>query len=484
MEDPVGFMRYRRHEAGKQHARARVRHWHEYEQIMPLTHATVQSRRCMDCGTPHCHAYCPVHNLIPDWNSLVSEDDWHAAWQQLESTNNFPEFTGRVCTAPCEDACTLSIRSRAVTIRSIELAIVEHAWQSGWIRPQPACRKLFKRVAVIGSGPAGLACAQQLVRAGYRVTVYEKANRAGGLLRYGIPDFRLEKSALERRLAQLHAEGVRFRTGIHVGQDLEFEALHRNSHAVVLACGSEQPRSLDVPGCSLGGIHFAMDYLMQQNRRVAGDYVSHELEIDAGGKQVAVIGGGDTGSDCVGTAIRQGARQVMQVQYHDRPPDHVDNLCYWPGLVPEWHANDHDDEGCQHVWAYDTVAFTRHSALVDQVDGLTLQKLRWVKGDNDCWEKHYLPGHIRHLPAQLVLLAMGYDHPVHAGLLQQVPAGLDHCGNIDAPEETYMTDVDGVFACGDARRGQSLVVWAIREGRQCAAAVDHWLSGDSLLPVV
>ena len=448
---------------------------------MPTAQAAIQSRRCMDCGTPHCHSYCPVHNLIPDWNSLVNEADWHAAWQQLESTNNFPEFTGRVCAAPCEDACTLSIRSRAVTIRSIELAIVEQAWQSGWIRPQPARRKLFKRVAVIGSGPAGLACAQQLVRAGYRVTVYEKANRVGGLLRYGIPDFRLEKPVLERRLAQLHAEGVCFRTRIHVGHVLEFEALHRNSHAMVLACGAEQPRPMDVPGRSLRGIHCAMDYLSQQNRRVAGDYISNEADIDAGARQVVVIGGGDTGSDCVGTAIRQGARQVTQLQYHDRPPDHVDNLCYWPGPVPEWHANDHDDEGCQHVWAYDTVAFTAHG---DHVDGLTLQKLRWVRSANGGWEKHYLPDQVRHLPAQLVLLAMGYAHPVYAGLLQQVPVCFDRCGNIDAPEDDYMTGVDGVFACGDARRGQSLVVWAIREGRQCAAAVDRWLSGESLLPVV
>jgi len=479
MEDLTGFMRYPRHEAGKQLARARVRHWHEYEKIMPVTQATIQSRRCMDCGTPHCHSYCPVHNLIPDWNSLVSEDDWHAAWQQLESTNNFPEFTGRICGAPCEDACTLSIRSRAVTIRSIELAIAEQAWQSGWIRPQTACKKLFKRVTIIGSGPAGLACAQQLVRSGYHVTVYEKADRIGGLLRYGIPDFRLEKSVLDRRLAQLHAEGVRFRSGIHVGYDLEFEALHRNSHAVVLACGAEQPRPMDVPGRSLNGIHVAMEYLAQQNRRVAGDFISHD--IDAGGKQVAVIGGGDTGSDCVGTAIRQGARQVTQIQYHDRPPDHVDNLHYWPGPVPEWHATDHDDEGCQHVWAYDTVAFTGHG---DHVDGLALQELRWIKGANGCWKQYHLPGQVRHLPVQLVLLAMGYAHPVHAGLLQRLPDCLDGCGNIDAPEDSYMTGVNGVFACGDARRGQSLVVWAIREGRQCAAAVDCWLSGSSLLPVV
>jgi glutamate synthase (NADPH/NADH) small chain len=481
MEDPTGFMRYQRIEAGKQLARARVRHWHEYEQIMPVTQASVQARRCMDCGTPYCHRYCPVHNLIPDWNSLLNADDWRAAWLQLESTNNFPEFTGRICNAPCEDACTLSIGSRAVTIRSIELALVERAWKAGWIKPQPARRKLFKRVAVIGSGPAGLACAQQLARAGYRVTVYEKSDRVGGLLRYGIPDFRLDKFVLDRRLAQLHAEGVRFRGGVHVGNDLDFAALQRNSHAVVLACGAEQPRTMAVRGLSLNGIHFAMDYLTQQNRRVAGDFISHELEIDAGAKQVVVIGGGDTGRDCVGTAIRQGARQVTQIQYHERPPDHVDNLQYWPEPVPEWHADDHDVEGCQHVWGYDTVAFTGQGG---NIDGLVLQKLRWMKSPDGRWQKQHLPGNIRYLPAQLVLLALGYAHPVHAGLLEQLSPDFDARGNIAAPDDSYMTSSNGVFACGDARRGQSLVVWAIREGRQCARAVDSWLSGDSLLPAV
>jgi glutamate synthase (NADPH/NADH) small chain len=481
MQDLTGFMRYRRLEADKQVASDRVRHWHEYEQVMPLARASIQARRCMDCGTPHCHAYCPVHNLIPDWNDLVNENDWYTAWQQLESTNNFPEFTGRVCSAPCEDACTLSIRSRAVTIRSLELAIVEHAWQKGWIRPQPACTRLFKRVSIIGSGPAGLACAQQLARAGYRVTVYERAQRIGGLLRYGIPDFRLEKTILDRRLAQLHAEGVRFRSNVDVGQDLGIEALQRNSHAIVLACGAQQPRNLDVPGRSFNGIHFAMDYLAQQNRRVAGESVGPGMDIDAGGKQVVVIGGGDTGGDCVGTAIRQGARQVIQIQYHDRPPDTVDNLRFWPGPVPVWHATDHDDEGCQHIWAYDTVAFTGQG---DRVDGLVLQQLRWVKDAAGGWEKHYLPGRFRHLPVQLVLLAMGFAHTEHAGLLQQLPDCLDGCGNITAPEDTYMTPVNSIFTCGDARRGQSLVVWAIREGRQCARAVDCWLSGDSVLPAV
>lgn len=481
MEDPIGFLRYRREEAGKQFAGARVRHWHEYEQTMPVRQASVQARRCMDCGTPYCHSYCPVHNLIPDWNTLVHDDDWQLAYEQLESTNNFPEFTGRICSAPCEKACTLSIRSHPVTIRSIELAVVERAWQSGWIKPQRKRQPLFQRVAIIGSGPAGLACAQQLARAGYRVTVYEKADRIGGLLRYGIPDFRLEKRVLDRRLAQLHAEGVRFRTGVHVGSNLDIAELRRSAHAVVLACGSEQPREMHVPGRTLGGIHFAMDYLRQQNRRVAGDVISSESVINAAGKQVAVIGGGDTGSDCVGTAIRQGASRVTQIQYHECPPAHVDNLLYWPGPVPEQCKSDHDEEGCRHIWAFDTIAFEGPSG---QVNGLLLQKLRWVKRADGCWEKYHLPGQVRRLPVQLVLLALGYAHPDHAGLVQQLSVDLDERGTIAAQEKDYMTSSKGVFCCGDARRGQSLVVWAIREGRQCARAVDCWLSGDSTLPEV
>jgi glutamate synthase (NADPH/NADH) small chain len=481
MEDPVGFLHLPRTEASKEVARARVRHWHEYEQVMPGNQAATQARRCMDCGTPHCHRYCPVHNLIPDWNMLVTEQDWHAAWLQLDSTNNFPEFTGRICGAPCEDACTLSIGSRPVTIRSIELAIVERAWQSGWIRPQPARSKLFRRVAIIGSGPAGLSCAQQLTRVGYRVTVYEKADRIGGLLRYGIPDFRLEKQLLERRIAQLSAEGVSFRCGIDVGRDLDFEALHRNCHAVVLACGSEQPRALRVPGCDYAGIYYAMDYLRQQNRRIAGDFISSDAAIDARDRRVVVIGGGDTGGDCVGTAIRQGARCVTQLQYHDKPVAHVDNLDYWPDPVPALQLNDHDAEGCKYLWSYDTVALSGRNGCVS---GLQLVKLHWQRSASGQWCKQPLADERMELPVDLVLLAMGYAHPKHDGLLRAVAADLDMRGNIQASDEHYMTSVDGVFACGDARRGQSQVVWAIREGRQCARSVDQCLSGDSLLPAV
>ena len=481
MEDHIGFLTYPREEARKQFARARVRHWHEYERIMPDDQASCQAKRCMDCGTPDCHRFCPVHNLIPEWNELVSDEDWRTAWEQLDSTNNFPEFTGRLCSAPCEDACTLRLLNSPVTIRSIELAVIERAWQAGWVRPQHSKRCLFKRVAVIGSGPAGLACAQQLARAGYRVTVFEKADRVGGLLRYGIPDFRLEKSVLDRRLAQLEAEGVKFRTGTHAGVNLDMEELCRAAHAVVLACGSEQPRNMKVPGRSLGGVHFAMEYLAQQNRRVAGNVIESGMAIDAGGKQVAVVGGGDTGSDCVGTAIRQGARHVTQIQYHDRPPAHAEVLQYWPEPVPEWHLTDHDEEGCRHVWGCDTIAFEGQD---EAVNGLVLQGVRWLQYSDGSWRKHHMPGQVGRLPVQLVLLALGYLHPLHENLLEQLDLGLDSRGNVMASDVDYRTGMDGVFACGDMRRGQSLVVWAIREGRQCAQAVDVWLSGSSDLPRV
>ncbi len=481
MEDHTGFMRIPRVEAGKQFPGTRVRHWHEYETIMPAAQACGQALRCMDCGTPGCHAYCPVHNLIPDWNLLVSEADWHTAWEQLTSTNNFPEFTGRICSAPCEDACTLAISGRPVTIRSIELAIVEHAWRAGWITPQRAHRHLFRRIAIIGSGPAGLACAQQLVRSGYQVRVYEKADRPGGLLRYGIPDFRLEKAVLERRLMQLAMEGIRFRTGVHVGRDLGIQELLRSSHAVVLAVGAEQPRDIDVPGRSLRGIHFALDYLTRQNRRIAGSEVDPATDISAAGRSVVVIGGGDTGSDCVGTAIRQGARKVTQIQYHDCPSPQADKLLFWPEPVPGWRVSDHDAEGCHHVWGSNTIAFEGQGGHVRR---LVLQPLFWEQTADGAWYKRPADGTLRYLEADLVLLAMGYAHPRHAGLLQEMGLGLDDRGNIAARDDGYCTSSEGVFACGDARRGQSLVVWAIREGRQCARAVDMYLSGDSVLPAI
>ena len=480
MTDETGFLRFPREAAHKQHARERIRHWHEYEEIMDAGQAQRQARRCMDCGTPDCHRFCPVHNLIPDWNELVGESDWFQAWKQLASTNNFPEFTGRLCPAPCEDACTLKLTDSPVTVRSIELAVIEHAWRAGWVQPERSRRQNGLRVAVIGSGPAGLSCAQQLARAGYSVTVYEKADRIGGLLRYGIPDFRLDKSILDRRLAQLEAEGVVYRTGAHIGVNLPVDELREDVQAIVLACGSESPRRLGVPGNDLEGIHYAMDYLTQQNQRVAGATQLPAPLITAQDRHVAVIGGGDTGSDCVGTAIRQGARCVTQLQYHDQPPDHVDVLDFWPEHMPEWHESDHEEEGCRHIWGYDTVAFEGEG----RVSRLVLQRLRWQRQADGRWSKQPLPDEIRRLPVQLVLLAMGYAHPEHRGLVDVLGLSLDQRGNVLASNDNYLTSVPAVFSCGDMRRGQSWIVWAIREGRQCARAVDEYLSGGSDLPRV
>jgi glutamate synthase (NADPH/NADH) small chain len=330
----------------------------------------------MDCGTPCCHYYCPVHNLIPEWNVLVSEESWRQAWLQLESTNNFPELTGRLCPAPCEDACTLALAGQTVTIKSIEKAVAEHAWQEGWVQPQSCQRQLEQRIAIVGSGPAGLACAQQLVRTGYQVAVYEQADRPGGLLRYGIPDFRLEKGILDRRLQQLVAEGVRFQTGVRVGETLGIEKLRRTSDAVVLACGCGQPRDVPVPGRELRGIYFALDYLSQQNHRIAGDVIEPEASILARNKDVVVIGGGDTGEDCVGTAIRQGANKVTQIQYHERPPECADILRHWPKSTPKFRSTDTDAEGCQHIWGWDTIQFEH---MGEHVTGVRLQRLEWTE---------------------------------------------------------------------------------------------------------
>lgn len=481
MDDPDGFLRYPRQEADKAAVSERIRYWREYVRVMPDRQAVRQANRCMDCGTPYCHRFCPVHNLIPEWNSLVFNAHWSRAYQQLDSTNNFPELTGRLCPAPCEDACTLSLADHPVTIKSVELAVAERAWQKGWVRPKPSKRKLGKRVAVIGSGPAGLACAQQLVRVGYAVTVFEKADRIGGLLRYGIPDFRLEKSVLDRRLAQLEAEGVNFRAGIHVGEAMAASELNSMFDAVVLACGSEQARVVDVPGRELKGIHFAMHYLEQQNRRTAGDAIDPQAAICAKDKDVVVIGGGDTGRDCTGTAIRQGARQVTQIQYHERPPLRADILRYWPRPDPVLKKTDTDAEGGKRIWGWETVAFDGQDGCVEAV---SLQRLRWIKRSDGSWEKRRINTQPRKLAAQLVLLAIGFSHPVHRGLIEQMPIALDTRGNVSASDNDYQTTVTGVFACGDMRRGQSLLVWAIREGRQCACAVDTYLSGVSVLPRV
>ncbi len=481
MDDPYGFLRYPRQEPRKEPVSRRVRHWHEYVQVLRDGQALRQADRCMDCGTPFCHAFCPLHNLVPEWNSLVFNSDWKRAYLQLNSTNNFPEFTGRLCPAPCEDACTLALADQPVTIKSIELAIAERAWREGWVQPQPCVHKRSKTVVIVGSGPAGLACAQLLARVGYGVTVLEKADRIGGLLRYGIPDFRLQKNVLDRRLAQFEAEGVEFRTGVYIGRQLTVDELRNKYEAVVLACGAGQAREVHVPGCDLAGIHYAMPYLAQHNRVIAGDCIDPAQLINARGKDVVVIGGGDTGQDCVGTAIRQRARSVTQVQYHERPPDHADVLRYWPEHVPVLHSTDTEAEGCRRLWGYDTAAF---DGADGQVSAVLLQRVHWEKGDGDRWEKHYSHAPPQPLKAQLVLIAIGFAHTMHDTLSGgRVPA-LDTCGNVAASDKDYRTSRDGIFSCGDMRRGQSLVVWAITEGRQCARAVDVYLSGESELPEI
>ncbi len=479
MHDLRGFLRCPREEATKEHPKVRIRHWGEYVDVMPENQAARQANRCMDCGTPYCHHYCPVHNIIPEWNTLVESRDWRHAYDQLDTTNSFPEITGRLCPAPCENACTLSLAQFPVTIKNIELAVAEHAWSSGWVQPQPSVHKRNQRVSVIGSGPAGLACAQQLARAGYKVTVFEKGDRIGGLLRYGIPDFRLDKRIVDRRLQQLEAEGVTFRTGVHVGISMAVPELQQSSDAMVLACGSAQPREVVVPGRELRGIHYALDFLSQQNRRVAGDEIAPASEIDARDKSVVVIGGGDTGSDCLGTAIRQGAKVVTQVQYHDRPSKDADVLEHWPKPVPQAGETDTEAEGAERIWGWDTCSFEGSDGGINRV---SMQRLLWIQQADGSWSKQPLPGQRLQMPAGLVLLAMGYAHPVHAGLLEYLRVAFDRRGNVAANEQDYQTSVRGVFACGDVRRGQSLVVWAIREGRQCARAVDIWLSGSSDLP--
>jgi glutamate synthase (NADPH/NADH) small chain len=431
----------------------------------------------MDCGIPFCQSGCPVNNVIPDWNDLVYKRQWRAALDVLHSTNNFPEFTGRVCPAPCEAACTLNINSDAVGIKSIEHFIIDKGWDEGWVVPQPPATKTGRRVAVIGSGPAGLACAQQLARAGHDVVVFEKADRIGGLLRYGIPDFKMEKHLIDRRMAQMSIEGVEFRPNVDVGADLPAPELLAAFDAVALAGGAEQPRDLPVPGRELAGVHFAMEFLPQQNRVVAGDGVP--VQISAAGRHVVVIGGGDTGSDCVGTSNRHGAASVTQFELLPQPPEHEDKPLVWPYWPVKLRTSSSHEEGCQRDWA---VATKRLEGRNGRVEKLVAARLEWQKGADGQMKMVELPGTEFELPADLVLLAMGFTGPAETPLLAALGVARDPRRNVKANTDDYRTSVAKVFAAGDMRRGQSLVVWAIREGRQCARAVDEFLMGSSELP--
>ncbi len=482
MGKPTGFLEIERHDRGYDKPDVRRKTWTEFLKPLAEPQLAEQAARCMDCGIPFCHNGCPVNNLIPDWNNLVYRHQWQAAIRTLHSTNNFPEFTGRICPAPCEASCTLNIDDNPVTIKTIECAIVDRAWQEGWIKPLPPAHRTGKRVAVVGSGPAGMACSQQLARAGHTVTLFEKHDRIGGLLRYGIPDFKMEKHLIDRRIEQMTAEGVAFRTGIHVGVTLPMASLLRDFDAVVLAGGAEWPRNLDVPGRELDGIHYAMDFLTQQNKRNAGDEESRAAPagaISAKGKHVVVIGGGDTGSDCIGTSVRQGAASITQLEILPKPPERENKALTWPDWPLKLRSSHAHEEGCDRDWA---VLTKRAVGGNGRIEALECVRVDWTKGADGRMAMHEVAGSEFRLKADLVLLAMGFLGPVKPGLLEQARVALDPRGNVLANTDDYRTSVDKVFAAGDMRRGQSLVVWAIREGRQCARAVDAFLMGSSNLP--
>ena len=466
----TGFLEIDRQDRKYAPAADRIRHYKEF--VIPLSESATkdQAARCMNCGIPFCHNGCPVNNQIPDWNDLVYRGDWQEALSNLHSTNNFPEFTGRICPAPCESSCTLNIEDTPVTIKSIECAIIDRGWKEGWVKPEVAKDKTGKTIAIVGSGPAGLAAAQQLARVGHDVHVYEKNAKPGGLLRYGIPDFKMEKHFIDRRVGQMTAEGVTFHCNVNVGVDVQVADLVAKHDAVILAGGSEKPRDLNIPGRDLPGVHFAMDFLPQQNRRVSYEPVGTNEPILASGKHVVVIGGGDTGSDCIGTSVRQGALSVTQLEIMPKPPETENKLMTWPEWPLKLRTSSSHQEGAEREFAVNSVEFIGEGQV---------QKLRCVRVDN---KFQAIPGTEFDIKADLVLLAMGFVAPVREGMISELGLKLDARGNVAADTIKYKSSVEKVFACGDMRRGQSLVVWAIREGRQCAKSVDEHLMGASLLP--
>jgi glutamate synthase (NADPH/NADH) small chain len=475
----TGFLEIDRQDRRYKPASDRIRHYKEF--VIPLSEEATrdQAARCMNCGVPYCMGTgsvapgtpgCPVNNQIPDWNDLVYHGDWKSALNNLHSTNNFPEFTGRVCPAPCEASCTLNLIETPVTIKTIECTIADRGWEEGWIAAEPASHKTGKKVSIVGSGPAGLAAAQQLARAGHEVHVFEKHARAGGLLTYGIPDFKMEKLPVARRIAQMEGEGVTFHYGAHVGVTMPVERVTEGFDAVVLTGGAEHSRDLPIPGRELGGIHFAMDFLPQQNRRVAGEPVN-DTPISAARKHVVVIGGGDTGSDCIGTSIRQGALSVMNFEIMPEPPEKENKLMTWPLWPLKLRTSSSHEEGADRDFAVMTQKFVGHNGQVT--------KLECIKCDD---KFKPIPGTEFEVKADLVLLAMGFVHPVHEGLVKSLGLELDQRGNVKADTTKYETSKAKIFTAGDMRRGQSLVVWAIREGRQAAHAVDKFLMGSTNLP--
>ncbi len=477
MGKETGFLEYDREDRTYEDPKKRLQDYREFVVPLPEDKLRTQAARCMNCGIPYCHNGCPVNNIIPDWNHLVYEGDWKNALEVLHSTNNFPEFTGRVCPAPCEAACTLNIIDKPVTIKSIECAIVDRGWKEGWIEPQVPEKKTGKTVAVVGSGPAGMACAQQLARAGHTVTLFEKNDRIGGLLRYGIPDFKMEKHLINRRLVQMEAEGVTLRTSTEIGVDVSMKSLKENFDAIVLSGGSEDARSLTIPGAELPGVRLAMEFLTQQNKRNAGDdehRAAPRGSLTATGKDVIVIGGGDTGSDCVGTSNRQGAKSVTQIEIMPQPPEKENKLLTWPDWPLKLRTSSSHEEGVDRDWAILTKEVLGENG---KVTGLKCVRLEW-----EGREMKEIPGSEFVLPADLILLAMGFVGPKKGGMIDQSGVELDPRGNVAANTEDYRTSDPQIWACGDMRRGQSLVVWAIREGRQAARSVDMALMGASELP--
>lgn len=467
----TGFLEIDRQDRKYLPAADRVRNYNEF--VIPLAEEAVrdQAARCMDCGIPYCHNGCPVNNQIPDWNDLVYHSDWEEACRNLHSTNNFPEFTGRICPAPCEASCTLNLTEAPVTIKTIECAIVDRGWKEGWIQPQRPSARTGKKVAIVGAGPAGLAAAQQLARRGHEVHVFERQAKAGGLLRYGIPDFKMEKHHIDRRIAQMEAEGVVFHYGAHIGVNKSAKELDREFDSVLLTGGAEKPRDLEVEGRNLSGVHFAMEFLPQQNRRVSDEPIGQVEPILAGGKHVVVIGGGDTGSDCIGTSFRQGAVSVTQLEIMPAPPEKENKLLTWPDWPLKMRTSSSQAEGATRDFA----VMTRRLLGTDG----HVRAIECVRVDE---KMQAIPGSEFEIKADLVLLAMGFVHPVHEGMLKELGVELDKRGNVAADTATYRSSLEKIFAAGDMRRGQSLVVWAIREGRQAAREVDLFLMGETVLP--